>query len=80
VYGGTGRPLRWSAFSLPPGRRVLLAGGIGPHNAGAAIRTVRPFAIDVSSGVETSPGVKDRLRMTRLFAAVAEASEGRENT
>jgi phosphoribosylanthranilate isomerase len=79
VYGGSGRTLRWSELSLPPGRRVLLAGGIGPQNVAEAVRTVRPFAIDVASGVEASPGVKDHLRMTQLFAAVAEANERREH-
>jgi phosphoribosylanthranilate isomerase len=74
--GGTGQTVDWSAAgTLSAGRRVILAGGLHAGNVGEAIRTVRPFAIDVSSGVESSPGVKDQARLRALFQAVA-ATEG----
>jgi phosphoribosylanthranilate isomerase len=49
---------------------VILAGGLRPENVRDAVARVRPFAIDVSSGVETAPGVKDRTRLQALFAAL----------
>jgi phosphoribosylanthranilate isomerase len=70
--GGTGRTADWAqAAAFARGRRVLLAGGLTPENVAEAIDTVRPYGIDVSSGVESAPGVKDRERLRRLFAAVA---------
>jgi phosphoribosylanthranilate isomerase len=54
-------------------RRIILAGGLTPDNVIDAIRAVRPFAVDVSSGVESAPGVKDEGRLRDFFAAVAEA-------
>ncbi len=72
--GGTGETFDWDlASSLPPAlrnRRVILSGGITSRNAAAAVRQVRPFALDVSSGVERSPGVKDEAEMKRLFSAL----------
>ena len=52
------------------GRRLLLAGGLTPENAAEAIAQVRPFGIDVSSGVERRPGVKDHGRLKALFDAL----------
>jgi phosphoribosylanthranilate isomerase len=49
---------------------VILAGGLKPENVVDAIRTVRPLGIDVSSGVESAPGVKDQVRLRELFDAV----------
>ena len=69
--GGTGRTVDWSAAAeIAAQRRILLAGGLTPENVAAAIACVRPFGIDVSSGVETSPGVKDHRRLRALFEAV----------
>jgi phosphoribosylanthranilate isomerase len=69
--GGTGRTVDWSAAAaIAAQRRILLAGGLTPENVGGAIAFVRPFGIDVSSGVETSPGVKDHRRLRALFEAV----------
>jgi phosphoribosylanthranilate isomerase len=74
--GGTGRTVDWAAAAaLARQRRIILAGGLTPENVGEAIRTVRPFAVDVSSGVESAPGVKDEHRLRAFFAAVA-AEEG----
>jgi phosphoribosylanthranilate isomerase len=66
-YGGGGETFDWSlaaevARELP----IVLAGGLGPHNVADAVRAVRPWAVDVASGVERAPGVKDHDRM-RLF-------------
>ena len=69
--GGTGRTIDWSrAAAVAAGRRVVLAGGLTPDNVGAAIEAVRPFGIDVSSGVEVSPGVKDHSKLRNLFHAI----------
>jgi phosphoribosylanthranilate isomerase len=69
--GGTGRTIDWSAAaSAAARRRVILSGGITAHNIRAAVDAVQPFAIDVSSGVERSPGEKDPERMRALFDAL----------
>jgi phosphoribosylanthranilate isomerase len=69
--GGTGRRIDWTIAARVAGvRRVMLAGGLEPANVEEAVRTVRPFAIDVSSGVEAAPGIKDRDKMRALFEAV----------
>ncbi|MGE5245475.1 MAG: phosphoribosylanthranilate isomerase [Betaproteobacteria bacterium] len=74
--GGTGRPLDWDrAAEAAAVRRVVLAGGLAPHNVAEAVARVRPFGIDVSSGVEASPGVKDHRRLRALFEAIHASSE-----
>ena len=77
TYGGTGRVLDWTiarAF-VAAGHPVplILAGGITPENAAAAIETVRPAALDVASGSESSPGVKDFTKVAALLHAVRAA-------
>ena len=73
VPGGTGEAFEWE---LAAGHRssvpVILSGGLTPENVASATRIVRPFAVDVASGVEISPGVKDRDRMTAFARAVGE--------
>lgn len=72
-YGGSGEPFDWSlAEGVSEVAPVILAGGLTPENVAAAVRAVRPYAVDVASGVESSPGVKDMDRMSRFFAAVRE--------
>ena len=69
--GGTGRTVDWSAAAgIATQRHILLAGGLTPDNVAEAVASVRPFGIDVSSGVERSPGVKDHRRLRALFEAV----------
>jgi len=62
----------WSAASRSRGEgfRVFLAGALGPHNVGEAIRRTRAFAVDVCRGVERAPGIKDHDAMRRFFAEV----------
>lgn len=69
--GGSGRVFDWSLFQ-PVSKPVWLAGGLNVGNVAQAIRTVRPYAVDVSSGVEESPGIKDASRMMAFVDAVRE--------
>jgi len=69
--GGTGRTVDWQAAAgVASRRRVLLAGGLTPDNVAEAIARVRPFGVDVSSGVERAPGIKDHQRIRALFEAI----------
>jgi phosphoribosylanthranilate isomerase len=73
--GGTGRTIDWDvARAAASIRRIVLAGGLRPENVGDAIRRVRPFGVDVSSGVEIRPGVKDAGRLRAFMDAVASAT------
>jgi phosphoribosylanthranilate isomerase len=68
---GSGRVFDWRlAEGAPSGVRILLAGGLTPHNVGDAIRLVRPWGVDVASGVEVAPGSKDPRKL-RLFIEAA---------
>ena len=70
--GGTGRTIDWTAAAaLAAQRKILLAGGLTPDNVAEAVARVRPFGIDVSSGVERAPGIKDHQRLRALFEAMA---------
>jgi phosphoribosylanthranilate isomerase len=72
--GGTGRTINWAAAADMAGQRdIVLAGGLTPDNVADAIARVRPFGIDVSSGVERAPGIKDHRRLRALFEAVHDA-------
>lgn len=74
--GGTGTVADWSlAASLAARRPIVLAGGLNAENVGDAIASVKPWGVDVSSGIERSPGVKDVARM-RAFVAAVRAAEG----
>lgn len=70
--GGTGKRADWSrAAQVARRRRLLLAGGLRADNVAEAVRRVAPYGVDVSSGVESGPGVKDPDRMRAFFAALA---------
>lgn len=74
AVGGTGETFDWEiAKEANPLGRLILAGGLTPENVGRAIHEVRPFGVDVSSGVEDGPGLKDPDRMREFIAAVRAA-------
>jgi phosphoribosylanthranilate isomerase len=75
-FGGTGASADWNvARRAAAGHRIILAGGLTPENVGAAIRSVRPYAVDVASGVESKPGKKDHARMKEFIDEVRRAEE-----
>ena len=70
--GGTGRTFDWSLVAnYPRTKPFFLAGGITPENVEEAIAATQPFAIDVASGVERAPGIKDPDKLKRLFERIA---------
>ena len=74
VYGGTGETFDWNAAidfkNRHPQLPIILAGGIVPENAAAAAHQVQPAALDVASGAELAPGIKDFLKVSALLAAL----------
>ena len=75
TYGGTGERFDWDLAVAHRGRPPLvLSGGLSPDNVGGAVAITRPFAVDVASGVEAAPGIKDPDRMRRFFEAVEQAA------
>ena len=71
LLGGTGRTFNWGlAREASRFGTIILAGGLTPENVGQAIRAVRPYAVDVASGVEAAPGIKDENKLRRFIAAV----------
>jgi phosphoribosylanthranilate isomerase len=75
-FGGTGRTVPWELLAdfqleIP----LILAGGLTPENVAEAVRIVRPYGVDVASGVETSPGHKDVDKMKRFIENAREAAE-----
>ncbi|MCA9750958.1 MAG: phosphoribosylanthranilate isomerase [Gemmatimonadetes bacterium] len=81
VAGGTGERFDWSlARRAAELGRMILAGGLTPENVADAIATVRPFGVDVSSGVEDSPGLKNAERIRAFIDAVRAADREREQS
>ena len=72
-YGGGGKLFDWAQIPPKLSLPIILSGGLQPENVGAAIRTVRPWAVDVSSGVESAKGIKDPLKIAAFVAAVKNA-------
>ena len=71
--GGTGRVVNWTlAARLAARRRLFLAGGLRAENIAEAVRMVRPYGVDISSGVESQPGVKSKQLMRKFFSAMAD--------
>ncbi len=70
AWGGTGVSFDWSLVPTGLGLPVILSGGLNPTNVGEAIRAVRPYAVDVSSGVEISKGIKDASRIQAFMNGV----------
>jgi phosphoribosylanthranilate isomerase len=74
-YGGTGRTVPWELLAdFRPGVPLILAGGLTPGNVAEAVHMVRPYAVDVASGVEQSPGRKDTEKMRRFIGNAREAA------
>lgn len=72
--GGTGHRAPWDLLvGFDPGVPLILAGGLTPENVGEAIRTVRPWGVDVASGVESAPGIKDSGKVDAFVRAVRDA-------
>jgi phosphoribosylanthranilate isomerase len=70
-FGGTGQTAPWHLLAgFDPGMPVILAGGLTPENVAEAVRIVRPYGVDVASGVESEPGRKDPDKMRRFVEAV----------
>ncbi len=72
-YGGSGKVFDWSLIPKELAPRLVLSGGLSAHNATDAVRRVRPFAVDVSSGVELGKGIKDAAKIHAFISAVRQA-------
>jgi phosphoribosylanthranilate isomerase len=78
TYGGTGERFDWElAAAHQGGAPLILSGGLTAENVGEALAVAQPHAVDVSSGVEASPGVKDTYRLQAFFEAVESAAAAR---
>lgn len=75
LYGGTGEAFDWELVPRSLPRPLILSGGLDAANVGEAIRRVRPWAVDVSSGVEAAKGVKDERRIAEFMEAVRSADQ-----
>jgi phosphoribosylanthranilate isomerase len=73
AYGGSGRAFDWSRIPAHRSKRVILAGGLESGNVMRALQVVRPYAVDVSSGVEEAPGIKSATRIKEFIDAVRRA-------
>ena len=76
MAGGGGKVFDWRQVLPWSGRRFFLAGGLTPENVGQAIEMTSPFGVDVSSGVEISPGIKDAVKIRKFVEAVKKADMG----
>ncbi len=74
LYGGTGASFDWNLIPSGLARPVILSGGLTPENVGAAVRQVRPWAVDVSSGVEAEKGIKDAAKIAAFITGVKNES------
>ena len=74
--GGTGESFDWSLIPAEMGPEIILAGGLDAANVGHALATVRPYAVDVSGGVEAEKGIKDPVKINNFMRAVRRAEHG----
>jgi phosphoribosylanthranilate isomerase len=75
-YGGSGKRAPWDVVAAGARRPFLIAGGLNPANVAEAIRATRPDGVDVSSGIESAPGIKDKRKL-RAFIKHARAAAGK---
>jgi phosphoribosylanthranilate isomerase len=73
AYGGSGQTFDWSLLPFSFDRPLILSGGLGPENVASAIGQIRPWAVDVSSGIERTKGVKDPEKIAAFMAGVRNA-------
>jgi phosphoribosylanthranilate isomerase len=73
VYGGSGESFDWNIIPLEMRERIVLSGGLTPVNVSTAVRAVRPWAVDVASGVEMQKGIKDHRKIEQFIEAVRNA-------
>lgn len=73
-YGGTGHQFDWSRLPTATDYALILAGGLNPDNIAEAVRLVKPDMVDVSGGVESSPGIKDRAKVAAFVRHAKEAT------
>jgi phosphoribosylanthranilate isomerase len=74
VPGGTGETFNWKLVPDNIEKPIILAGGLNPENVCYAIDRIRPYAVDVSGGVESEPGIKDRIKMKNFIKSVRDSS------
>ena len=78
--GGQGLSFDWSQALPETGPPLILAGGLNPGNVAQAISLTRPYGVDVSSGVESAPGVKDQAKLDDFMQAVYRADHSRKSS
>ena len=79
VPGGTGETFDWSLVPATPPKPIILAGGLDPDNVNHAIDVVRPYAVDVSGGVEAAKGIKDHGKITKFVNEVYRVDQNNRN-
>jgi len=76
-YGGSGQQIDWELASTVSGMgKLILAGGLAPENVAEAVNKVRPWGVDVCSGVESEPGIKDLLKVKEFINNIINAEKG----
>ncbi len=78
--GGTGRSFNWDLISgMKRDIPIILSGGLNPDNINEGIETVQPSAVDVNSGVESEPGIKDKVKVEKLFNTIKQSHHSAHN-